>query len=165
MQQSAFQPWDSFRPDEDATLLFIVEADRILLIRKKRGLGAGKITGPGGRIEPGEGVVGAAIRELEEEVCVTTPNAVRVGELNFQFSDGYALRVYVLRSEERRGEPRETDEALPIWAPLDAVPYSEIWADDIHWLPLLIAGRSFRGRFKFDGDRLLDHELEVADTV
>ena len=36
--------------------MFIIdEAKReVLLIRKKRGLGAGKINGPGGKIDPGE---------------------------------------------------------------------------------------------------------------
>ena len=40
--------WDTWQPEEVATLMFIIQGDSVLLIRKKRGLGAGKINGPGG---------------------------------------------------------------------------------------------------------------------
>ena len=34
--------------------MFVVQKGRILLIRKKRGIGAGKVNGPGGKFEPGK---------------------------------------------------------------------------------------------------------------
>ncbi len=46
--------WENWEPRERATLCFVRRENEVLLIRKKRGLGAGKINGPGGRIEPGE---------------------------------------------------------------------------------------------------------------
>ena len=33
--------------------MFVVQGGKILLIRKKRGIGAGKVNGPGGKFEPG----------------------------------------------------------------------------------------------------------------
>ena len=63
--------WERWEPRQRATLLFVVRRDEILLIHKKRGLGAGKINGPGGRLEPGETPLACAIREVEEELCVT----------------------------------------------------------------------------------------------
>jgi 8-oxo-dGTP diphosphatase len=56
--------WKAWKPADVATLLFIIEGDRILLIEKKRGLGSGKVNAPGGRLEPGETAFEAAIREL-----------------------------------------------------------------------------------------------------
>ena len=47
--------WSTWQGEMLATLMFIIQDGRILLIEKKRGLGAGKINGPGGKIEPGEG--------------------------------------------------------------------------------------------------------------
>ena len=35
-----------------------------------------------------------------------------------------------------------------------------MWEDDRYWLPLMLEGRSFDGRFLFEGDRLLGHQLE-----
>jgi hypothetical protein len=46
--------WDNWQAEMFATLLFIVKKDQVLLIRKKRGLGAGKVNGPGGKIDVGE---------------------------------------------------------------------------------------------------------------
>ncbi|HEY5036239.1 MAG TPA: NUDIX domain-containing protein, partial [Chthoniobacterales bacterium] len=55
--------WNSWQPQQRANLCFIVRGDEVLLIRKKRGFGAGKINGPGGKVEPGETALGAALRE------------------------------------------------------------------------------------------------------
>ena len=62
--------WSRWRPVDRATLTFIVKEGEILLIRKKRGLGAGKINGPGGRVEPDETILDCAIREVQEELLV-----------------------------------------------------------------------------------------------
>lgn len=56
--------WITWVPQERATLLFVIRNGQVLCIRKKRGLGAGKINGPGGRIDPGESAEQAAIREV-----------------------------------------------------------------------------------------------------
>ncbi|MEZ5332640.1 MAG: hypothetical protein R2991_11440 [Thermoanaerobaculia bacterium] len=44
--------WSTWRPVDRATLVFVVRDGEILLIRKLRGLGRGKINGPGGRLGP-----------------------------------------------------------------------------------------------------------------
>ena len=151
--------WGTWTPTDRATLLFVIERDRILLIEKKRGLGAGKVNGPGGRLEPNETPMDAALREIEEELGVRAAGVVEHGELSFQFVDGYGLHCHVFRGDRCEGTPIETDEAVPLWTPLDAIPFERMWADDALWLPMLIAGDGFRGRFIFDGDRMVDHEL------
>ncbi len=153
--------WRSWTPVDRATLLFVVQGGRVLLIRKKRGLGAGKINGPGGRIDPGETPREAAVREVEEELRVTPTGIERRGELLFQFTDGYSIHVHVFSATGCRGEPRETAEAVPLWTDLDAIPYNEMWADDRIWLPLMLEGTPFSGRFVFDGDAMLDHQVRL----
>ncbi len=152
--------WSRWRPTDRATLLFVVKDDRILLIRKKRGLGAGKVNGPGGRIEKNEDAAACAVREVEEELCVTPTGLSYAGELRFQFQDGYALHCEVFRASDCVGVATETEEALPLWTPIDAIPYSQMWADDALWLPHVLEGRRFRGRFVFEGDAMLDHVLD-----
>lgn len=151
--------WTRWTPRDVATLLFVVRGGQVLLIRKKRGLGAGKVNGPGGRLEPGESPLACAIREVEEELGVVPDAPAHHGELSFQFTDGYALHCHVFRSEDCTGTARETPEAVPLWTPLDRIPFEEMWTDDTLWLPRLIARGRFRGRFIFDGDAMLDHEL------
>jgi 8-oxo-dGTP diphosphatase len=151
--------WTNWTSQERATLLFVRRDGQVLLIRKKRGLGAGKINGPGGRIDGEETPLQAAIREVQEELRVTPINVESRGELAFQFVDGYALFVHVFSASDCLGEPQETDEATPLWTPIDAVPFDQMWADDRIWLPHMLNDRSFRGRFLFDGDEMLGHEI------
>ena len=152
--------WSTWQPKERATLLFVLRNGHILLIHKKRGLGAGKINGPGGRIEAGESAEACAVREVEEELCVTPTHIEQRGELRFQFADGHSIHGFVFRAGGCVGEPRETPEATPFWIHLDAIPYDRMWADDRIWLPMLLEGRTFSGRFLFDADTMLGYEVE-----
>jgi 8-oxo-dGTP diphosphatase len=144
-----------------ATLLFIFQGDRVLLIRKKRGLGAGKINGPGGKIDPGESPAECAVREAEEELRIRAESVEEYGLLRFQFTDGLSILCHVFRSDTFTGIPSETDEAIPHWTPVNAIPYDEMWEDDRHWFPLLAARRHFVGNFEFDGDLMLSCEMNV----
>ena len=144
-----------------ATLLFVRRDGRILLIHKKRGLGAGKLNGPGGRLEPGETPAQAAVREVEEEVRVTPTGVAPAGELQFQFTDGLTIHGYVFTATGCIGEPQETDEAIPAWFPEDEMPYHRMWADDRVWVPLALAGKPFLGRFLFDGEQMLGGEISL----
>lgn len=156
--------WDNWKAVDDATLLFVIREGEILLIEKKRGIGAGKINGPGGRIEPGETPMECAIREVEEELLVVPYGVRHCGELSFQFIDGYSLHGSIFIAEGCHGEPKETPEAVPVWTPLDRIPYERMWADDIHWMPHVLEGKSVTGRFLFDGeDCMLDSYIEVSD--
>jgi 8-oxo-dGTP diphosphatase len=128
-------------------------------------LGAGKINGPGGRIEKGETAEAAAIRETEEEIGVTPVELEQVGELFFQFVDGYKLHVSVFAAGGCRGRLCETDEATPIWVDMTKIPYHEMWQDDPHWLPLVVRRKRFRGYFVFDGEKLLGYRVDRLDAV
>jgi 8-oxo-dGTP diphosphatase len=154
--------WTEWIPQQRATLLFVIEGDRILLIHKKRGLGAGKINGPGGRLEPGETPLVAAIREVQEELCITPRHIEKSGELFFQFLDGLSIHCTVFRAAAHDGEPQETEEAIPLWVPTDGIPYERMWADDRLWIPLMLTRTPFTGYFLFDAERMLDHRLETS---
>lgn len=155
--------WRAWRPVDRATLVFVVRGEEVLLMRKKRGLGAGKINGPGGRIEPGESVLACAVREVQEELCVTPTGLEEIGENAFQFVDGYSIHVHAFRASGIEGEPAETEEGAPLWFSARALPYDEMWEDDRLWVPHLLAGRRFAGRYVFEDDRMLDHEIALRD--
>ena len=152
--------WDTWAPEQRATILFVIRDENILLIHKKRGLGAGKINGPGGRLEPGETAIAAAIRETQEEVGITPEHVEACGELYFQFIDGLSIHVHVFKTSHFIGTLVETDEALPFWCALDAIPYKDMWQDDETWLPLMLDDIPFKGYFVFDQSRMLDHRLD-----
>ena len=156
--------WSSWTPQVRANLCFVRKTGQLLLIRKKRGLGAGKVNAPGGKIEPGETPLEAAVRETREEVGVVPLDPSARGTLRFQFVDGYSLHCTVFLASDCVGNPHETPEALPFWVPEHAVPYGEMWEDDRHWLPQMLAGSFFNGRFAFDGDQMLFKELEFHSS-
>ena len=152
--------WATWNPTDQAVLCFLQRDSHVLLIHKKRGLGQGKINGPGGRIEPGESAAAAAVRETREEVGLTPIDPRQRGELCFQFRDGYGIHVRVFFAADWLGHMIETEEALPFWCRTAAIPYDRMWADDRLWLPLALRGLYVRGRFTFDGDTMLDHVIE-----
>jgi 8-oxo-dGTP diphosphatase len=135
--------WANWTPQERATLLFVIRDHQMLLIHKKRGLGAGKINGPGGHLDAGESPLQGAIREVQEELNVTPTGVQLCGELAFQFADGFSMLVYIFTANDCIGEPQETDEAAPLWIPLTQIPYDSMWADDRIWFPLMLAGKQF----------------------
>lgn len=153
--------WATWEPTVRANLCFIISDGRVLLIRKKRGLGAGKINGPGGKIDAGETALESTIRETFEELLVTPLEPQQVGELLFEFRDGLRLHCAVFVASHFTGTATETEEAVPLWTLLDAIPYDEMWADDRFWLPLLIRGERFRGYFVFDGETLRDRRIQT----
>jgi mutator protein MutT len=151
--------WTQWIPRERANLCFIIKDGRVLLIRKKRGLGAGKINAPGGKLELGETALDAAIRETREEVGVTPLDLEERGFLRFQFTDGYSLSCAVFVARDFEGELTETDEATPQWCSIDAVPYHEMWADDFEWLPEVLRGGTFTGSFVFEDELMLEKDV------
>ncbi len=156
-------------PDIRRTLLFLRRGDQILLAMKKRGFGVGRWNGVGGKLEPGETIEQALVREAEEEIGATPTSYWRVAELDFaqdaETDDPWHMYVYAYLCDEWAGEPVESDEMAPQWYALDAIPYATMWQDDEHWLPLVLAGRAVIGRFTFDDeDRLLTHAVKQMDA-
>ena len=151
--------WDTWKAEVPATLVFVIRDGEILLIDKKTGLGKGKVNGPGGKVEKGESPEACAIRECSEELGITVSNLQYCGQHRFQFVDGLTIHVWVYKTTDFEGVPTESIEARPLWVSLDEIPYDQMWEDDGIWLPMLLRGERFQGRWIFDGDRMLDYEL------
>jgi len=148
-----------WRPQFIGTLMFIRDGDRVLLIRKKRGLGAGRINAPGGKIEPGESPLQCAVRETLEEIGVTVRKAALMAELQFVERVEQQWHGYAFVASEYDGAPKETVEATPHWFAADAIPYGEMWDDDRLWLPHVLSGRFVRASFLFESSALLAFEM------
>ena len=147
-----------------ATLCYVVRDGQLLLIRKKRGIGAGKINGPGGKVDAGETPLAAAVRETQEETGVTPIGPELGGELWFHFSHGPKQHCLIFLADAHEGLPYETEEAIPAWYPLDCLPYDEMWDDDRAWLPFLLAGQRFTGTVSVEGENSTGHKISTIDN-
>lgn len=148
------------------TLVLIRDGERVLLGMKKRGFGAGRWNGFGGKVKEGEAIEAGAMRETQEEcgVELTKMEAVGVHEFEFDHDRGNILEVHVFRGDAWQGEPVETEEMRPQWYPVDAIPYDLMWPDDRYWMPIFLENKKFRTKFLFgEGDRVLEQAIELAD--
>lgn len=152
---------------ENTTLCVIYRDPDILLGMKKRGFGVGKWNGFGGKIGPGETVEDAAVRELEEECGLKAEVIEKVGLLEFVFGkSGGAQKVHIFRCEDFTGRPVETEEMRPRWFPVADLPYAGMWPDDRFWMPLLIGGKKFKGKFVFrENGEIKKHVLETVEKL
>jgi ADP-ribose pyrophosphatase YjhB (NUDIX family) len=136
------------------TLVYLRRPGMLCLAMKKRGFGAGNWNGYGGKLEAGESVRDAAVREVREEsgVIVLARDLEEVARIDFIFKDGKELEVHAFLVDRFEGEPEETEEMRPEWYTFDAIPYEKMWADDPHWLPRALRGEKLRGAVHFDTD-------------
>lgn len=144
------------------TLGFLVRDGAICLAMKKRGFGVGKWNGFGGKLEPGEMLVDAMVRELEEEcdVRANVHDLELVAEFDFIYVDQGTMNVHAFLIRDWEGEPVETEEMRPQWFTHGEVPYADMWADDEHWLPRVLAGERLRGKVWFNEDGHTIREME-----
>lgn len=168
-------PSDAFAGErDDAVICYplrgtlpLAPADELLMIEKRRGLGAGLYNGPGGKVEPGETPMAAAVRETREETGVAVADLDKRGEFDFYFGDGHVFCCHVYVARDVQGDPQDTPEAFPEWRARRDVPYDRMWEDDELWLPHVLDGDTIRGVFYFDadGDEMLAHDLAVDVSV
>ncbi len=165
-QSDNFQWPENWQPDLRATLMFIVQGDEVLLIRKKRGIGAGKVNGPGGKFEPGETALQCVLREVKEELLIDVSDAQEMGQLHFLFSDKSIpdIHGHVFMATRFTGTPTETPEAAPFLCPIEQIPYDQMWEDDIYWLPQMLKGKHFNAYFTFTGDHMTSHSVDIKDS-
>lgn len=148
------------------TLCLLISDGQILLGMKKKNFGTGKWNGFGGKVEEGETVEEATIREMEEESGISvSPDALaKVAVFDFEWPENpeWNQRMHVFLAREGKGEPRESDEMSPAWHSLDALPYKDMWSDDELWLPRVLRGELMRGNFVLQGDAVSSSALTLV---
>ncbi|MFH1078359.1 MAG: 8-oxo-dGTP diphosphatase [Patescibacteria group bacterium] len=136
------------------TLCYPVRDGKVLLAMKKRGFGAGKWNGPGGKAKDDESIEDTCRRETKEEVGVDVGVLEDRGVVRFVFENrsewDNACSIFV--TSEIAGEPVETEEMRPAWYPVDALPFESMWEDDAIWLDGVLAGGAVDATFWFDQD-------------
>lgn len=138
------------------TLCLLVDDNNVLLALKKKGFGTGKWNGVGGKVEDGEMIEEAAIRETQEEIGVTPKDIMRAAIIHYM---PYDITMHVYIAKDWDGEPVETEEMAPKWFPKNALP-QDMWDSDKHWLPRVLDGVKLRANFVYDeNNNILSQEI------
>jgi len=148
------------------SLLFLRRDNEILLAMKKRGFGEGRWNGVGGKVEPGETIEAAMLRETHEEIGVAPTAYEKVGDIRFDEyfkGDPTLMHVHVFIATEWEGEPIESDEMSPKWFKTSDIPYTDMWSDDPYWLPQVIDGKKISADFKLNAaDAIISHTINTV---
>ena len=154
--------------DRHLSWVILRRGDEILLGRKKRGFGAGKLNGVGGKQEPGETIEECAVRETQEEIGVTITRYECLGKIIFdnlfykETAECNMMHCFV--ATEWEGEPVESDEEEPQWIKISELDYSQMWGDDEYWLPPVLANRKIEAYFHYTPEDVFD-SFWVKDMV
>lgn len=157
------------RPDDvqHATICYPVVDGDVICIRKKRGLGAGVVNGPGGKVEDGESPRACARRETREEIGVQVAGLRKRGEFSFYLGADPEMQIHVFVADDVTGDPVETPEAAPLRVSVPDLPVDRMWESDRLWVPRVLAGERFVGTIQFDAEEagLLAHDLQFGPDV
>lgn len=118
-----------------------LRGDQVLLIRRGQPPRLGEWSLPGGRVEPGETLREAALRELSEETGVAAELGPLVDVVDGIFPDSgrhYVLIDFVARWQS--GEPVAGDDAADarFW-PLEGIEDHVAWAETVRVIRLAVA--------------------------
>lgn len=150
------------------TLLFLLkpETKQILLAMKKRGFGAGKFNGVGGKVAEGESIAAAAVREANEEIGVGIKESdlTPIAHLQFHFDQkpDWSIECHTFATTRWEGGPTESEEMAPEWYAWRDIPFERMWVDDKYWLPNVLRGEYIEATFNFnnDGSELLTYDIK-----
>jgi 8-oxo-dGTP diphosphatase len=129
-----------------ATLGVIFEDNQILLGEKKKGeIGTGVLSGPGGKLDPGETLSECLVRETREELEIELDSASLelVAVIDFYAAGELDFRVYTYFGKILSGKIHETADMIPAWYPSNALPFDRMYEADRHWLAKALQGEKF----------------------
>jgi 8-oxo-dGTP pyrophosphatase MutT (NUDIX family) len=112
-----------------AVAVTLLEGDRVLVVKRvARGLNAGQWALPGGKLDPGEDAVAAALRELWEETGLELGPAAVAGQLDdFVTDSGFCITPVVAIAPPGARPVRNAAEI----ASLHPVPVANLLADGV----------------------------------
>jgi len=147
---------------------------RVILGEKVRGKGVGSLNGLGGNYREGQdgdkNVDDTMRREPMEEARIKVNRMEKVGivEFSFEGKDWY-VELHVYRIEDFEGEPVDIDGSdlrNPRFYDMDKIDYSRLWAGDRVWLPMLFAGKKFKGKGLYkEWNELISHGIYEVGSL
>ena len=149
------------------TMIFPVEGDKILTLKRAadKKIFPGKLSGFGGKVEPGEDLISSAYREMLEETGLDARNMQLRGVLTRVLENGYINQLFIFVATGLIGEPvMSGHEGTAHWLSVSDFLVSP---DIVEHIPLylkqVIAGQDFYcGIAQYDGSRRIGYTDNAA---
>ena len=150
-----------------ATICYIDNGREFLMLhrnKKPNDVHAGKWIGVGGKLERGETPQECAAREILEETGLKAKPVLK-GVITFpEFTPILDLYTYVFKVTEFEGELIDCNEGTLEWVPYDQVLSKPTWEGDHTFVEWLLEDKPFfSAKFVYDGDKLLDTQVDFYE--
>jgi 8-oxo-dGTP pyrophosphatase MutT (NUDIX family) len=147
------------------TLTHFYNPKQVLLAQKKRDFGKGLWNGYGGKVQEGETIEQAALREIQEEAGIVPDKIAAAGKITitFEHKPGDAIEIHLFRCAPFYGEAAESEEMLPRWFGYNEIPYEAMWPNDPLWVRDFLSGKNIEGDFHLDKEmkKVLRHSVRA----
>ncbi len=151
-----------------ATLCYVQRDDQTLMvhrIKKANDMHQGKWNGVGGKLEPGETPEECAIREIYEETGLQVTEVHLRGFLTFPaFNNDEDWYAFVFTACQFSGELIELPEGTLEWVDNSRLLALNLWEGDRIFLPWVLTGRFFSGKFVYENGSLINHSIVFHPT-
>ena len=150
-----------------ATICYIDNGKELLMLhrnKKPNDVHAGKWIGVGGKLERGETPQECAIREIFEETGLKAEPVLK-GVITFpEFIPDLDWYTYVFKVTEFEGDLIDCNEGTLEWVPYDEVLSKPTWEGDHTFVGWLLEDKPFfSAKFVYDGDKLLDTQVDFYE--
>jgi 8-oxo-dGTP diphosphatase len=157
--------WRYGNMKKQAVGVYLIKDDKLLfLIRKKENdqfHKQGMYLPMGGKVELGEGITEAAIREVKEESGITVHSLTLNGILYIrsQNTGEYDLIIFNFVSSDFEGDPIPGREGNFAWIEKDKLEQANLYEGDKIYLTLMKKHDFFVVEFLYKGFELIEHKI------
>jgi 8-oxo-dGTP diphosphatase len=144
-----------------ATLVYVKQNGKTLMLYKAKGYQTGKWNGLGGKLEPAESPEDCMKREVFEESGLVVKEAKLKGFLtwpNFDGQDDWYAFVYIVT--DFTGELKASDEGELFWIPDAEIMALNLYDGDRVFLPWLEQDCLFSAKFRYFEGQFQDYEVK-----
>ncbi|HGS2102955.1 TPA: NUDIX domain-containing protein [Streptococcus pneumoniae] len=150
-----------------ATICYIDNGKELLMLhrnKKPNDVHEGKWIGVGGKLERGETPQECAVREILEETGLKAKPVLK-GVITFpEFTPDLDWHTYVFKVTEFEGDLIDCNEGMLEWVPYDEVLSKPTWEGDHTFVEWLLEDKPFfSAKFVYDGDKLLDTQVDFYE--